>query len=212
MKSNDQRLTNEQKQLVQDNLGLAHTIAKEYFFKRFHANLTRDELLSVAFLGLIHAVIHYKQTESDPRNKRWCRYIIKCIDGFILDEMKKQSLIFVPKCQYNRKRRNKEYLYNKNKENNEQIKLDKIKALQRPDRITNFTKVYMQVTEEEEQEEINIYKYFNLLSESQQQIILLKMQDLQFTQIAKIMGITRQGCYVSYSKSLKILKDAINYE
>ncbi len=127
MKHSDQRseplkpipLTLIQRNKIEDSMGLAFKAA----FRRFkgkHGKLTFPEVLSAASMGLIHAVTHYKENLTiDPDNMRWCTYALRCCDGAICNDMKKDNLIHVPHFYLTKKgkealaKRKEEYYSNK---------------------------------------------------------------------------------------------------
>ncbi len=84
-----------QSQLVSDNLKLAsHAVKKR--LRRYHGALQRDDFVSAAHWGLIHAVTHYEQTPGDTQNKRWPSYAMMCMNGTMQDAINRRRVITVP--------------------------------------------------------------------------------------------------------------------
>ncbi len=188
-------LTTLQQQLVQDNLGLAFTEINKYYYHKFNNNLTKDEITSAAYLGLIFGVQHYEDNLNDPEDNRWCEYIIRCIDGYILDEMNSQRLVHIPRNRHE----NKSYKHPGYKLRND-IKQIRIKAT-----ITSL----IDIVENVENEDINIKQYFHLLTPDQKQVILFHLAGMPRKNIHKFMNIKYNKCGYIYRKALSILKDAI---
>ncbi len=84
------------KSIVQDNLGLAWKATFRRQGMR-HGRLSFEEILSAAQMGLIRAVVAYREDlVTDPNNMRWSPYLMRSMDGAILEDMKGQGIIHTP--------------------------------------------------------------------------------------------------------------------
>lgn len=71
-------MTKEQEQLVEDNLGLAHNIAKNFMYGR--QSLTMDDLVQYGMIGLIQAA----QTFDKSKDIAFSTYASTCIKNIIM--------------------------------------------------------------------------------------------------------------------------------
>ncbi len=92
-------LTELQQQRVIDSICLINKAA-HHRFRRFHANLTLDDLKSASALGVIYAAAHYVPDIKDDVDRRWRPYALRCADAKILDDINSCGLIVVPQAIY----------------------------------------------------------------------------------------------------------------
>jgi DNA-directed RNA polymerase specialized sigma subunit len=203
------KLTPEQKQIVEDNISLAIKGAKDWLYTKAHGNMTKDELISAASLGLIHGVTHYKKNINDPGDKRWSSYILTCINGFILNELRYMGLIYIP---FDR-RKDKLFIRKQGKKNINAIKkarlkvimfslnIDLVQKIDNIDNIINYDIV-----------KCDIYDNIDLLKPQQKEIISLFLDGASFKNIEKQLKLKHGAAYPLCRKILNILKKVINNE
>ncbi len=199
-------LTDDQKQQVFKNRGLAHKITNDYYYSNHHGTLTKDEILSAAFWGLMYAVQHYIQAIDDLNNDHWSSYALKCMKGFIYNEINNQKLIHIPKYL-------KQKHYPKKGWKGGRYKTNRVVNKKNAERTVGPYPFNLTEKEKEEKEvnKLKISDYFYLLTPKQKQIILLYLRGLTFREIGEILGKTRSNCNIVFHNAIKRIKNGAHY-
>lgn len=98
----EQKLNSSQNELIEKNINLAHYIALDYW-RRNKQNIEKDEVVTVAYLGLVNAAIRFDPTRPDIKKedlengKAFAGFARVKINGAILDWQRTQD--HVPKRQ-----------------------------------------------------------------------------------------------------------------